>query len=55
MTQRPEFWRGPAGGGVMDMLRFHLFTIGWAWVSDYGSSADPEQFRALFAYSPTTT
>jgi prolyl oligopeptidase len=53
VTQRPElFGVALPGVGVLDMLRFHKFTIGWAWTSDYGSAENPEEFKALYAYSP---
>ncbi|QDF67343.1 S9 family peptidase [Shewanella sp. SNU WT4] len=53
LTQRPELFAAvlPAVG-VLDMLRFQKFTIGWAWVSEYGSSDVNEQFPTLLAYSP---
>jgi prolyl oligopeptidase len=53
MTQRPELYGAclPAVG-VMDMLRFHKRTAGRFWTDDYGSSDNPEEFKALYAYSP---
>jgi len=53
VTQRPElFGAALPAVGVMDMLRFNKFTIGAAWASDYGSPENPDEFKALYAYSP---
>ncbi len=54
MTQRPElFGAALPAVGVMDMLRFHKFTIGWAWCSEYGNPEESEEdFQSIYAYSP---
>jgi prolyl oligopeptidase len=53
LNQRPDLWGAALPAvGVMDMLRFQKFTIGWAWTSDYGSSENADEFAALSKYSP---
>ena len=53
LNQRPElFGAALPAVGVMDMLRFQKFTIGWAWTSDYGSSENSDEFKAIYDYSP---
>ncbi|MEQ9062898.1 MAG: prolyl oligopeptidase family serine peptidase [Vicingaceae bacterium] len=53
MTQRPDLMKVALPGvGVLDMLRYHKFTVGHGWIPEYGSSEDPEDFKNLLSYSP---
>lgn len=53
VTQRPDlFGAASVEVGVLDMLRFHLFTVGWAWTVEFGNPDDPEDFAVLYKYSP---
>ncbi len=53
MLQRPDLFKAAVPVvGVLDMLRYHKFTIGWSWATDYGTSDNEEEFKALYKYSP---
>jgi prolyl oligopeptidase len=53
MTQRPDMFKVALPGvGVLDMLRYHKFTVGWGWAVEYGSSENKDQFGTLYKYSP---
>ena len=53
INQRPDLFKVAIPQvGVMDMLRYHQFTIGWNWIAEYGSSENPGDFKYLFTYSP---
>ena len=53
MTQRPDLFKVALPAvGVLDMMRYHKFTIGWAWAGDYGRSDDSTQYKNLLSYSP---
>ncbi len=53
MTQRPDLFGAViCGVPLLDMVRYHKFGVGKAWIPEYGSAEDPEQFKWLYAYSP---
>lgn len=53
LTQRPELYAAAVPeAGILDMLRYHRFTTGWTWSTDYGTSEQPDDFQELVRYSP---